>query len=272
MTRIALSALASLNAEEALVDGPMLVTIAESWDEADPNLAREICRAMALLTPLSLEVDRRWCILWAAMAHPDHGVQEVACAAVSDLAQETPPPSKVETRLQNLLESRNGKVQFEAAFALSCFGNSDGKGILEQALGRASVRLDALKAIAHLRDPSFASAIERTCMKRFSPWVDRLSAASTLVSLGFDQYRAFIVQRLSARNQRERMYAAALVGQLKLDEATSSLLERIQKRDAAVDSMVDALCALADPEVLDRLDRIDTPNAKQAAQRIRAGH
>ena len=148
--------------------------------------------------------------------------------------------------LRSALSDPDPEVGREAALALAEMNDSSGVPLLRQALSEPSALLDALHALAELRDRESAELIAAVASGLFLPLAARAAAARTLVVL--DDPRGVAILRKLLRSWRvaARSHAMQIAGELGITELATEL-ERLARRPRRVDAelLAGSLAALA---------------------------
>lgn len=134
--------------------------------------------------------------------------------------------SQIQSNLAELLDDAHALVRFEAAMALAELHDDRALPVLIESLKRPSVRLDAMRAVGTLRNPTATHALRPWLHKWFAPWADKLQAAAALCALGDNEGRDYLKKKLFSRKRAERAAAIHFVGESAHPDA-NDLLQNI---------------------------------------------
>ncbi|MED5465038.1 MAG: HEAT repeat domain-containing protein [Myxococcota bacterium] len=159
--------------------------------------------------------------------------------------------------LIHLVQGAPFAVQLEAAITLSELQDPRGTPILLEALANRTFRLDAIRALGIMGDPSALPALQFWMNRRWAPWADRLQAAAALCMLKDDSAARYLQARLSSRKKAERAAAIHFVGESKHPEALSLLLQIAENPDDPLrDVAARSLGILGDPAAAKPLEKL----------------
>ncbi len=159
--------------------------------------------------------------------------------------------------LIHLVQGAPFAVQLEAAITLSELQDPRGTPVLLEALANRTFRLDAIRALGIMGDPSALPALQFWMNRRWAPWADRLQAAAALCMLKDASAARYLQARLSSRKKAERAAAIHFVGESKHPEALSLLLQIAQNSDDPLrDVAARSLGILGDPAAAEPLEKL----------------
>ncbi len=222
--------------------------VVELLGAADFEVRAEACATLALL-----RVDGAFDAcdpLGRALLDAHPRVRQEAAAALGDL------DCAAQARaLREALGDEDSEVRFEAAFALSGWGDATGQADLVRGLTHAALRPFAIEGLRKLGGSSAIAPLERVARGFSTPWSDRLAAWATLASMGRAEALSRLRRRLARGRREERTYAAYLVGHAQLQAAREDLLALLDDRRTPFRAtVVRSLGLLEDPRDDARLE------------------
>lgn len=154
--------------------------------------------------------------LHALFEHEEPTVRADAACALGDRLRTREIrdlPEAVQNALAKLLGDPVPLVQLEAAIALAEAHDRRATAVLMKALAHRSLRLDALRALGTLGDPSAISPLRAVLERWLMPWADRMQAAAALCALREVEGARYLEQKLTSRRRAERAAAIHFVGE-----------------------------------------------------------
>jgi len=175
---------------------------------------------------------------------------DAACALGDRLRtrelDELSPTARV--KLINLLDDREVMVRFEAAVALAEAHDYRATPLLLGAMRSKAVRLDAIRALGTMGDPSAIEPLKTFMRRWLLPWADRLQAAAALCALGENGGADYLASKLASHKRAERAASIHFIGESRHPEARLRLEKLLaDTTDPMRDVAVRALGLLADP-------------------------
>lgn len=182
------------------------------------------------------------------LSDPDPEVRGQAARALACIASgPSSGRAAVVSALKAVLSDAASRTRCEAALALARLGDAAGSQELAAALDDATLRGEALEAIASLELRGYGDAIFRIARNVFTSPFDRMAIARTLVKLGDGRGKELLRAALDGLRSAPRVLAVQAIGELGLLELApqlAKLAERSRGVDAA--TLTEALGALAD--------------------------
>jgi hypothetical protein len=173
-------------------------------------------------------------------------------------------------RMETLLAEGPFSVRFEAAIALAELQSPLATPVLLEAAQLRTLRLDAIRALGTVGDPSAIPALSNMLTRLFFPWADRLQAAAALCALGDNRGAAYLVKKLTSRKRAERAAAIHFLGESRHPEGRLLLSRILQdRRDPMRDVAARALGLLRDPSSREALSHALDSAEGELAQDIR---
>lgn len=115
--------------------------------------------------------------------------------------------------LHDALEDPVPAVRIEAAIALAEARETRATQVLLDAMQLRSVRLDAIRALGTMHDPTAVAPLTRVMTSFWMPWADRLQAAAALCALSDPAGAAYLESKLTSRKTAERAAAMHFIGE-----------------------------------------------------------